>query len=58
MAQSKKLLGDLLDIFETVLLPTYASHFVQFIIFYICSFHEVMALRLEVNFFFCFSFFS
>ncbi|XP_076636521.1 RNA polymerase I-specific transcription initiation factor RRN3 homolog Tif-IA [Colletes latitarsis] len=34
----KSLYFDILQIFETVILPTHASQFVQYIIFYICSF--------------------
>lgn len=34
----KSLYFDMLQIFETVILPTYASQYVQYIMFYICSF--------------------
>ncbi|CAL7933805.1 unnamed protein product [Xylocopa violacea] len=34
----KSLYFDLLQIFETVILPTHASQYVQYIMFYICSF--------------------
>lgn len=34
----KGLYFDILQIFETVILPTHASQYVQYIIFYICSF--------------------
>ncbi|CAK9818627.1 RNA polymerase I-specific transcription initiation factor RRN3 [Anthophora plagiata] len=34
----KSLYFDILQIFETVILPTHASQYVQYIIFYICSF--------------------
>ncbi|KAK1137539.1 hypothetical protein K0M31_002044 [Melipona bicolor] len=34
----KSLYFDLLKIFETIILPTHASQYVQYIIFYICSF--------------------
>lgn len=34
---------DILRAFETIILPTYASQYVQFIMFYICSFKAVVA---------------
>lgn len=34
----KTLYFDILEIFETVILPTHASQYVQFILFYVCSF--------------------
>lgn len=34
---------DILRIFETVILPTHASQYVQYIMFYICSFKAVVA---------------
>ncbi|KZC07908.1 RNA polymerase I-specific transcription initiation factor RRN3, partial [Dufourea novaeangliae] len=34
---------DVLQIFETVILPTHASQYVQYIIFYICSFKTAVA---------------
>nr|XP_033339466.1 RNA polymerase I-specific transcription initiation factor RRN3 [Megalopta genalis] len=39
----KSLYFDLLQIFETVILPTHASQYVQYIIFYICSFKTAVA---------------
>ncbi|XP_031839526.1 RNA polymerase I-specific transcription initiation factor RRN3 homolog Tif-IA [Nomia melanderi] len=39
----KSLYYDLLQIFETVILPTHASQFVQYIILYICSFKTAVA---------------
>ena len=38
---AQKLLRDILDVFDVVLLPTHASRYVQFVVFYICSFGEV-----------------
>lgn len=38
----KMLYFDVLRIFETVILPTYASQYVQYIAFYICSFKVVV----------------
>lgn len=40
---TKKLYKELLGVFEKILLPTYASCHVQFIIFYISSFNEPLA---------------
>ncbi|CAF4354101.1 unnamed protein product, partial [Adineta steineri] len=37
--QTKLLFKDLLNIFNKLLLPTHDSSHVQFLIFYICSFH-------------------
>ena len=39
--QSKSLFRDLLNIFNKILLPTHDSSHVQFLLFYICSFHTV-----------------
>ncbi|XP_076301490.1 RNA polymerase I-specific transcription initiation factor RRN3 homolog Tif-IA [Lasioglossum baleicum] len=39
----KSLYFDLLQIFETVILPTHASQYVQYIVFYICSFKTAVA---------------
>jgi RNA polymerase I-specific transcription initiation factor RRN3 len=39
--QIKLLLKDLLNVFNKILLPTHDSSHVQFLIFYICSFHTV-----------------
>ena len=39
--QSKSLFRDLLSIFNKILLPTHDSSHVQFLLFYICSFHTV-----------------
>jgi len=41
LAVARGLLRDLLDVFEVVLLPTHGSCFVQFLVFYICSLHQV-----------------
>ncbi|XP_054000888.1 RNA polymerase I-specific transcription initiation factor RRN3 [Hylaeus anthracinus] len=43
MESLKSLYFDILQIFETVILPTHASQFVQYIIFYICSFKTAVA---------------
>ena len=39
--KSENLYNDFVRVFEVVLLPTHASAYVQFIIFYICSFDQV-----------------
>ncbi|XP_012272863.1 RNA polymerase I-specific transcription initiation factor RRN3 [Orussus abietinus] len=39
----KGLYHEILQIFEKIILPTHASHHVQFIMFYICSFKVVVA---------------
>ncbi|KAJ8680286.1 hypothetical protein QAD02_016073 [Eretmocerus hayati] len=39
----KSIYADLLHIFETIILPTHASHHVQFIMFYFCSFKLTVA---------------
>jgi RNA polymerase I-specific transcription initiation factor RRN3 len=39
--QTKYLFRDLLNIFNKILLPTHDSSHVQFLLFYICSFHTV-----------------
>ncbi len=39
--QTKSLFCDLLNIFNKILLPTHDSSHVQFLLFYICSFHTV-----------------
>jgi len=39
----KILYVDILRAFETIILPTHASQYVQFIMFYICSFKAVVA---------------
>ena len=39
--EAKSLFRDLLNIFNKILLPTHDSSHVQFLIFYICSFHTV-----------------
>jgi hypothetical protein len=39
--QTKLLFKDLLNIFNKILLPTHDSSHVQFLLFYICSFHTV-----------------
>eukprot|EP00112_Aurelia_sp_Birch-Aquarium-sp1_P000797 Seg1077.16 transcript_id=Seg1077.16/GoldUCD/mRNA.D3Y31 product="RNA polymerase I-specific transcription initiation factor RRN3" protein_id=Seg1077.16/GoldUCD/D3Y31 len=43
--KSENLYNDLVRVFEVVLLPTHASSYVQFIIFYICSFDQVDPLK-------------
>lgn len=40
---SKSLYHDVLKIFEQIILPTHASHHVQFIMFYICSFKTTVS---------------
>ena len=40
--KTEALFSDLLHAFEMVLLPTHASAYVQFIIFYVCSFDQVL----------------
>ncbi len=42
--QTKSLFHDLLNIFNKILLPTHDSSHVQFLLFYICSFHTVKIL--------------
>lgn len=39
----KSIYNDLLFAFERIILPTHASHHVQFIMFYFCSFRTVVA---------------
>ncbi|XP_015595877.1 RNA polymerase I-specific transcription initiation factor RRN3 [Cephus cinctus] len=39
----KSLYQDLVQIFDKIILPTHASHHVQFILFYICSFRTLVA---------------
>ena len=39
--QAKSLFRDLLNVFNKILLPTHDSSHVQFLLFYICSFHTV-----------------
>lgn len=39
----KNLYHDLLKMFEQIILPTHASHHVQFIMFYICSFKTTVS---------------
>ena len=39
--QTKSLFRDLLSVFNKILLPTHDSSHVQFLLFYICSFHTV-----------------
>ncbi len=39
--QTKYLFRDLLNIFNKILLPTHDSSHIQFLLFYICSFHTV-----------------
>jgi RNA polymerase I-specific transcription initiation factor RRN3 len=39
--QTKLLFKDLLNVFNKILLPTHDSSHVQFLLFYICSFHTV-----------------
>ena len=39
--EAEKLFSDLTRVFELVLLPTHASSYVQFIMFYVCSFDQV-----------------
>jgi hypothetical protein len=46
--QTKYLFRDLLNIFNKILLPTHDSSHVQFLIFYICSFHTVNFNSLEI----------
>ncbi|KAK0080743.1 hypothetical protein PV325_013443 [Microctonus aethiopoides] len=48
MEAVRKLYFELLPVFESVILPTYASHHVQFIIFYICSF-KITVLEAFLN---------
>ncbi|XP_078033045.1 RNA polymerase I-specific transcription initiation factor RRN3 homolog Tif-IA isoform X2 [Augochlora pura] len=43
MEPLRSLYADILQIFETVILPTHASQYVQYIIFYICSFKTAVA---------------
>lgn len=43
MESAKSLYFDLLQVFETTILPTWASHHVQFVMFYICSFKSNIA---------------
>jgi RNA polymerase I-specific transcription initiation factor RRN3 len=45
--QTKCLFRDLLNIFNKILLPTHDSSHVQFLLFYICSFHTVKEFFLE-----------
>ena len=46
--QIKSLFRDLLNVFNKILLPTHDSSHVQFILFYICSFHTVSSSQLEI----------
>jgi len=41
---TQKLLSDLLQVFDEILLPTHASRYVQFIIFYVSSLGQVTAV--------------
>jgi len=41
---SQKCLSDLLQVFDDVLLPTHASRYVQFIVFYVASLSQVSVL--------------
>ena len=41
---SEKCLSDLLQVFDDVLLPTHASRYVQFIVFYVASLNQVAVL--------------
>lgn len=43
MESLKSLYLDILKIFETIILPTHASQYVQYIMFYICSFKTTVA---------------
>jgi RNA polymerase I-specific transcription initiation factor RRN3 len=43
--QTKLLFKDLLNVFNKILLPTHDSSHVQFLLFYICSFHTVSSYR-------------
>ncbi len=44
--QTKLLFKDLLNVFNKILLPTHDSSHVQFLIFYICSFHTVSFINI------------
>jgi hypothetical protein len=54
--QTKYLFRDLLNIFNKILLPTHDSSHVQFLLFYVCSFHtvsfEILFYKLEICFVF------
>jgi len=39
--QTKLLFKDFLNVFNKILLPTHDSSHVQYVLFYICSFHTV-----------------
>lgn len=43
MESLKSLYLDILKVFETTILPTWASHHVQFVMFYLCSFKPNVA---------------
>ena len=42
--EAETLYADIIRVFEMVLLPTHASSYVQFVVFYICSFDQVSIL--------------
>lgn len=41
--RTKRLYHDLVAVFEQVILSTHATHHVQFLLFYVCSFRETLA---------------
>jgi len=44
---AQKLLSDLLQVFDEILLPTHASRYVQFVVFFVSSLSQVPAVYLS-----------
>jgi len=48
--QTKLLFKDFLNVFNKILLPTHDSSHVQYVLFYICSFHTVKTHKKQIRF--------